>query len=123
MSDTTFRLIFLALAGAVVPSAYLALCVWMFLRRVWWFTYFAYFCLFGALGGWCFALAMSPSGLTATSIVFLVSIVLFSCLASALILQFRKQKNRFEKIAMIGGYVYPLLIGAFFLVAVIFFRS
>ena len=122
MSDTAFRLVFLTLAGAVLPAGYLALCVWMFLRRVWWFTYFAYFSLFGALGGWCFALAMSPSGLTASSVVFLISVVLFSCLASALVLQFRKQKSRFEKIAMIGGYVYPLLIAAFFLIAVVFFH-
>jgi hypothetical protein len=122
MSDTIFRLIFLSLAGAVVPSAYVALCVWMFFRRVWWFTYFAYFSLFGALGGWCFAFGVSPSGLTAMSIVFLVSVVLLACLGSALILQFRKQKSLFEKIAMIGGYSYPVMIAAFFLVAVIFFH-
>jgi hypothetical protein len=118
MSDTAFRLIFLALAGGVAPIAYFVLCAWMFLRRVWWFTYCAYFFLFGSFGGWCFALAMSPSGLTAASIVFLVSAALVACLISALILQFRKQKSRFDKVAMIGGYAYPLLMVAYFLNAV-----
>ena len=104
------------LAGVAVPVAYLAFLIRMVLHGVWWFTYFAYFCLFGALGGWCFAVAMSPSGLAATSIVFLVSVVSLACLAAALTLQFRKQKSRFEIIAMLGGYSYPLLIAALFLI-------
>ena len=103
-----------------MPVSYLALCVWMLLRRVWWFTYFAYFPQFGAVGGWCFAFAMSPSGLTAASIVFLVSVVVIACLTSALVLQFRRQKGRFEKVAMVGGYAYPLLIIAYFVQAVVF---
>lgn len=117
MSGDVFRLIFLAMAGCLLPVAYLTLCVRMFRRKVWWFTYVAYFCLFGALGGWCFALAVSPSGLAATSFVFLVSIVAAACLISALILQFRKQKNRFERIAMIGAYAYSLPIILLFALA------
>lgn len=65
------------------------------------------------------AYAVSPSGLTAVSILFLISVAFVACLASALILQFRKQKSRFELIAMIGGYAYPLLIVAFFINALI----
>jgi hypothetical protein len=123
MSDNLLTVIFLALAGCIVPAAYLSLCVWMFRRRVWWFTYFAYFCLFGAFGGWCFAFAVSPSGLTSASIIFLVTVVLAACLISALVLQFRKQKSRFEKVAMVGGYAYPLLIIAYFLNALVFYHA
>jgi hypothetical protein len=94
----------------MLPASYGLLCIWMFYRRVWWFAYLAYFFLFGSVGGWCFAYADSPSGITASSIVFLVSAAVLACLASALILQFRKKKSYFEKIAMTGGYAYPALV-------------
>ncbi len=92
----------------------------MFRRRVWWFTYLAYFCLFGAFGGLCFALAMSPSGITAMSLVFLISVVFVACLTSAIVLQLKKERNRFERYAMIGGYLYPLLVVVWFLVVGLF---
>jgi hypothetical protein len=123
MSDNSVRLSLLALAGGVMPVAYLALCAWMYLRRVWWFTYLAFFFIFGAIGGWCFALAMSPSGLTATSIVFLVSFAVVACLTAAVVLHFRKQKGPFEKLAMFGGYAYPLLVVANFIRVVVFSQS
>jgi hypothetical protein len=117
------QLTLLAMALAIVPLAYVALCVRMFRSRVWWFTYLAYFFLFGVFGGWCLAFAESPSGITASSIVFLVSAAVVACLASALVLQSRKKRDRFEKFAMIGGYVYPVLVVAFFLNALIFSRG
>ncbi len=123
MSESAITSFLLALAGGVIPAAYIALCIWMFRQRVWWFAYLAYFFLFGAFGGWCFAFAMSPSGITASSIMFLVSAAVVACLVSALILQFRKKKGRFEKTAMIGGYIYPLLVVAYFVNALLFFKD
>ncbi len=110
MTETSIRLILLGIAGILLPAAYLALCFWLSRQKAWWFAYLAYFFLFGTVGGWTFAFAMSPSGLTATSIVFLVTVALVACLASSLILAFRRQKGRAERIAMFGGFLYPAFL-------------
>jgi hypothetical protein len=122
MSDDVIRLILLAIAGITLPAGYLAVCVSLRRQRMWWFTYLAYFVLFGTLGGWVFAFAMSPSGLTATSITFLITIALVACTGSSLVLTFRKKKSRAEVIALIGGYFYPGLVAAYFATAQIFFQ-
>ena len=41
----------LGLAGIIIPAAFVTLCIRMALRRVHWFTYLAYFFLFGTIGG------------------------------------------------------------------------
>ena len=97
----------LCIAAIVLPGAYLVLCYRLNTQKAWWFTYLAYYCLFGTLGGWLFAFSMSPSGLAATSIVFLLTAALGACIACSVILATRPQKSRAEKIAMIGGFAYP----------------
>jgi mannose/fructose/N-acetylgalactosamine-specific phosphotransferase system component IID len=110
MTETAVRLILLGIAGVVLPAAYLATCFWLSRQQAWWFAYLAYFFLFGTVGGWTFAFAMSPSGLTATSIVFLVTAALVACLASSVILALKRKKGRAERIAMLGGFLYPGLL-------------
>ena len=111
MSDDVTRLILLAVAGVTLPAGYIATCVWLRKQHAWWFLYLAYFALFGTLGGWTFAFAMSPSGITAASIVFLMTAALVACATSAVIVTFRKKKSRAEWIALAGGYLYPVCLG------------
>lgn len=107
MTEVFIRLILLGIAGVLLPAAYLAVCFWLGRQKAWWFTYLAYFVQFGTVGGWAFAFAMSPSGLAAASIVFLMTVALVACLASSLILALWRQKGRAERIAMFGGLLYP----------------
>lgn len=111
MSDYIQRLVLLAIAGITLPAGYLAVCRWLKKQQEWPFLYFAYFCLFGAVGGWVFAFAMSPSGLTASSIVFLGTVVLVACVTCSVVLTFRKKKSRAAWIALAGGYFYPVCLG------------
>jgi hypothetical protein len=118
--DYVFTWVFLALAFVVVPLTYFAFCVWMVFQRVSWLCYPAYFVLFGTVGGWCLAIGMSPSGLAASCMIFLLTLAPLSCLISSVVLQLRGGRTRIEKVAMISGYVYPVLLVDFCLVGQIY---
>lgn len=111
MSDGILSLVLLAVAVVGLPASYVATCRWLQKQQAWSFLYAAYFILFGTLGGWVFAVAMSPSGIAAASIVFLMTVALAACLISAVIVTFKKQKKRAEWIALTGGYAYPVCLG------------
>jgi hypothetical protein len=107
------------IALVVLPILYLSLCVWMAVERVWWFTYVSYFIVFGTFGGWIFAFAMSPSSLTAASIVFLITVAFLSCVVSSLILLRRKNRTRFDSVAMVCGFSYAGLGTTYYLYALV----
>jgi hypothetical protein len=109
-----------ACAFVLLPIWYIALCVWLFRSRAWWFDYLAYFALFGSVGGWFFAIAWGPGGIAALSSVFLLSLAVLSCAGSAVVLTFRKKKTRAEWIAMVGGYLYPCILVALFVGFMVF---
>ena len=114
MSNDTVRLISLSLAGVTLPVGYIAVCLWLVRQRTWWFTFVSYFVLFGTLGGWAFAIAMSPSGIAAASAVFLFTLALAACVGSSVVLTFRRKKTRPEWIALVCGYSYPVCLLAMF---------
>ena len=111
----------LGVALIALPLSYLAFCVWMAIHRASKLCYPAYFVLFGTFGGWCLAVAMSPSGLAATCMIFLTTLAPVSCLASSLILQFAGGRTRLERIAMVGGYCYPALLLGFILAVQLYY--
>lgn len=118
-------LTFAVLAHIVLPLGYAALCLWMYFRGVWWFTYLAWLFVFGAFGGWCLSLEVASLGavpltviLTLSTELFLLTVAAGACLASSLVLQFRKQKNRFDRAAMLGGYAFLVTHGAYFVTVV-----
>lgn len=110
------------LGGVVLPTAYVALCIWMACRRVWWFTYFAYFFLFGAVGGWCLTWPFPNGPILVLGVAILYSAAVVACLGSSLALQFRKQKSLFDQVAMVGGYCYVAVLAVLF-VSTIFFTT
>jgi hypothetical protein len=119
MREMTF-LFSAGMAHFVLPAAYFGLCFWMFRRRVWWFTYVAYFFVFGSFGGWLLTLefaALGPAPLFVLPALgmefFLLTAAVLACLASSLVLQFRKRKDPFEQCAMYGGYTFLGLHSAF----------
>jgi hypothetical protein len=106
------RSAFAVLALGVLPVGFIATCVWLRRQTAWWFEYLAYFALFGTIGGWCFAISMSPGGIAAVSTLFLFSIAVVACVGSSVVLSFRKRKSRAEWIAIFGGYIYPGMLVA-----------
>jgi len=103
-------LAFLSLAGGFVPLAYIGTCIWLFRRRVHWLAYLAYFVLFGIVGGACLALALSPSGLAAVCMAFLMTAGPVGCLACSVSLHMRRSRSRPEAVAMVLGYCYGGLL-------------
>jgi hypothetical protein len=112
--STIYPMILLALAVGILPVGFLSLCVVMAKRDVHRTTVRAYFFLFGTVGGWCLAFALSPSGLAAMCIMFLL-MTSPVCLVSSLFLRrARKDRNRFDSVAMYGGYAYSVLFAVYF---------
>jgi len=64
------------------------------------------------MGGWCFAVGAGPGGLAAVSTLFLFSVAILACVGSSIVLSFRRTKTRAEWVAMVGGYLYPGILGA-----------
>ena len=108
--NSTIAILCFVFGLLVVPASFIALCIWMAKRRVHWLCYPAYFFLFGIVGGACIALGFSPSGLAALCIVFLMTAAPIACFCSSVALHFRRQRGRFENVAMILGYGYSGLI-------------
>jgi len=75
-----------------------------------------FFFIFGTLGGWLLALALSPSGLAATCIVFLMTAAPLSLLVSSVWLAVRPEHTVFHRVAMWSGFGYPLVLGLMVLV-------
>lgn len=101
--------VLLGLAFVIIPLCFLGLSGFMSFRRVHWYSYPAYFFLFGTIGGWCFTLGLlaSPLGLMGMFFMILTSPV---CLIYSLFLHSQKNRNRFDSVAMIGGYSYTALL-------------
>lgn len=104
----------LALALGVIPALYLALRSRMIERKVHPHCHSAYFYLFGIAGGLCLAIGLSPSGLAAACMVFLMTLAPLACLVASVRLSLCPNRGRFENVAMVLGYVYPGLILAVF---------
>jgi hypothetical protein len=106
-------------ALALLPVGYATLCVWMARHRTWWFTYVAYFFIFGSAGGWCLIFAGAEVGgpiaamAVGLMLLFTLTIAASACLASALILQFRREKSRVERFAIFAGYAFLAINAAF----------
>ena len=95
------------------------MCIWLFRRRAHWLSYIAYFVLFGIIGGACLALALSPSGLAAMCMLFLMTAAPVGCVACSMSLHMLRDRSRSETVAMTLGYCYGGLLAVFWIFALI----
>jgi hypothetical protein len=112
-------LIFTVLALGVCPMTYIGVCVKMRKAGVARPPYVPFFFVFGTLGGWMLALALSPSGLTAMSLVFLATLAPLSLVVSSIYLVTRPERTRYHWIALWSGFTYPALLALWILVIVV----
>ena len=110
MTSQSLTLALFVVAAVVLPSTYLGLCVWMLLENVPRPPFVSYFFLFGVAGGWTFALAMSPSGLAAASLVFLMFIAPFGTLLGAAVVWRRRSLTWYHRCALALSLCYPALL-------------
>lgn len=71
------------------------------------------FFLFGTLGGWLLAFALSPSGLAALCTIFLTMAAPTALLASSIDLARLKARSSYHNTAMWFGFSYPGLLGLY----------
>ena len=105
-------LLLLALLGC--PIGYVALISRMRAQRIENPPIIPMFCLFGTIGGWLLAFALSPSGLAAMCIIFLITIAPIVLLVASVRLSALKTKTIYHRISMWSGFSYPGVIGLFF---------
>ena len=74
-----------------------------------------FFFVFGTVGGWLLAFALSPSGLAANCVVFLVTAAPLALLSSSVYLAVRSERTLFHRVAMWSGFGYPVALGLMFL--------
>ena len=70
-----------------------------------------FFFIFGTLGGWLLAFALSPSGLAAACVVFLMTASPISLFLSSKRLVSRPERTIFHRVAIWSGYSYLLILG------------
>ena len=112
-----FTIVCLALALLVFPACYLILCIRMRHSDVSRPPYLPFFFIFGSFGGWLLAFGLSPSGLAASSIVFLVTLAPLSLLASAIWLWRARTLSRYHRVAFYGSISYFGFLAAFMCIA------
>lgn len=109
------QLFFLAAALLVCPALFVMLIIRMRKQDIVHPPFFAFFCLFGTVGGWFLALALSPSGLAAICCLFLATIAPLSLLGTSIYLAFRPERSVYHRIALWTGGTYAALCAALFL--------
>ena len=118
----TAFLIFAGLAILVCPAAYITLCMRMRTSRIQRPPYVPFFFVFGTVGGWMLALALSPSGLAAVSLVFLATLTPLALIASSIYLLVRPERSSYHRVALWSGFAYPALMVVWILAIGIFVR-
>ncbi|MBT8449784.1 MAG: hypothetical protein KJO69_08845, partial [Gammaproteobacteria bacterium] len=68
------------------------------------------FCIFGTLGGWCLALALSPSGLAAMCLIFLITVSPIAVMISSAITWGERQQSIYHKSSALIGFSYLILL-------------
>jgi hypothetical protein len=104
----TLALMLISIMG--MPCVYIAWCGWMLLRKVPKPPYLSYFFLFGVVGGWALAFAMSPSGLAASSIVFLLFLAPVGTLVGAASVWARRSLSWYHRVALYLSLGYPATV-------------
>jgi hypothetical protein len=111
--------VFAFLALLVCPAAYVTLCVRMRRSGIQRPPYVPFFFVFGTVGGWMLALALSPSGLAAVSLIFLATLTPLTLIASSVYLMARPERSTYHRVALWSGFTYPALLAVWILVTVI----
>ncbi len=115
--ESLFRIACLVPALLVLPACYLILCIRMRRSNVSRPPYLPFFFIFGSFGGWLLAFGLSPSGLTALSIVFLFTLAPLSLLASAIWLWRTRTLSRYHRAALQGSLGYFGFLAVFLCIA------
>ena len=74
-----------------------------------------FFFVFGTVGGWLLAFALSPSGLAAVCVIVLVTAAPLALLASSIYLAVRSERTVFHRVAMWSGFGYTVALSIMFL--------
>src|SRR3954452_23434311 len=109
--DNCIRLILLLVAVLGLPIGYAGLCARMRDGGVLNPPRFAFFFLFGTVGGWVLGLMLSPSGLTAVCGLLMLTAAPLALFVSSLSLAIQNERTGFHRFAMWSGFGYIGILG------------
>ena len=69
------------------------------------------FCIVGTVGGWFLALGISPSGLTALCMMFLIFVSPIAVIITSFVTRQEKHQSRYHKMISFLGLIYSILFG------------
>jgi hypothetical protein len=118
--ENFIRLALLVIAALVLPICYVWLCGVMRERGIVRPPRVAFFFLFGTVGGWVLAFMLSPSGLTATCIVLMMTAAPLALLLSSIYLAIRPESTPFHRVAMWCGFAYCAIPALGFITSMLF---
>ena len=111
MMDSVSSILFLILSGIVLPAGYLALCGKMRTVGIPDAPCFEWFVIFGSYGGWLLAMALSPSGLAAGCVLFLVTFAPVGLLVSLPRLIGNRARSNYHLTALCFNLLYLASLG------------
>ena len=110
------HIMLLAAGILILPISYLALVFHLKRIKLDKPPFVPLFLIFGTIGGWILAFALSPSGLTAICIIFLVTLAPIALLISSICLSYLKNLTVYHRIPMWCGFAYPVALALFLMV-------
>jgi len=105
------QIVLLVLALLVCPIAYIALVHRMKTQVIDEPPVMPMFFLFGTIGGWLLAIGLSPSGLTATCIVFLITVAPIALFIASAGLCATQHRTIYHRVSIWSGFIYPAVLG------------
>lgn len=107
------QMIFLGAALVACPMAYLGTLAWMRAKRVPSIPVGALFMIFGTIGGWLLAIALSPSGLAAGCVIFLITVAPVGLFFGAARIAYMKERGIYHHVTVAVCLLYPLVLVGF----------
>jgi hypothetical protein len=104
------RILFAVLGLLVCPAVFIRLCARMRKSGIQRPPYIPFFLVLGTVGGWMLALGLSPSGLTAVSLLFLATVAPLALVASSIYLVIQSERSGYHRYAVLSGFMYAALL-------------
>ena len=106
ISESDITKICLVTGFLVLPVCYLFLCSVMSESKVPHAPYVPFFCIFGSYGGWLVGFGLSPSALSALSLIFLGTVAPFALIVCAAWAWRLRSVSRYHREAFYGSLSY-----------------
>ncbi len=104
------QIIFFIIALIILPICYFYVIERMEVKAISNPPRFMVFCIFGTFGGWFLALALSPSGLAAICMMFLLTVSPIALIMTSAVTWSKRKQSIYHRISALIGFTYLVLL-------------